>query len=163
MKMIFDLDLEKCVACGACAIACMDQNDIFPAAGDVPLRRVETAEPGLRGEGFVYLSIACLHCTDAPCVSACPSGHLEKNEQGLTVFSEEPCTSCRKCAAVCPFGVPRFGGDGKMSKCTGCALRLEHGLEPACVRICPTDALICLPKDEYKAKKPKKSLRNSVK
>ena len=57
MKMIFDLDMEKCVACGACAIACMDQNDLFPSKGDAPYRWVGTLEPELGDGRFNYLSI----------------------------------------------------------------------------------------------------------
>ena len=66
--MIIDLDMEKCVSCGACAVACMDQNDTDPLNGDVPFRSVYTLEEQV-GERIRYtnLSMACMHCADAPC------------------------------------------------------------------------------------------------
>ena len=51
------------------------------------------------------------------------------------------CIGCHSCSIACPFGVPRFGADGTMQKCDLCSERLEDGLEPACVRVCPTKAL----------------------
>ncbi len=161
MKMIFDLDAEKCVACGACAIACMDQNDTDIEAGQQPNRWVGTLEPGLNRGHFSYLSLSCMHCTDAPCIPACPVCCIKKDEKGLTVYDNSLCIGCRSCAMACPYGAPHYGADGKMSKCGGCAVRMQYGYEPACVRVCPTGALICLPEDEYEAKKPKKSLRDN--
>lgn len=163
MKMIFDLDMDKCVACGACAIACMDQNDTAVDCGEVPNRWVGTLEPVL-GEGkFGYLSVSCMHCADAPCIPACPVCCISKDENGLTVFDNTLCIGCRSCAMACPYGAPHYGDDGKMSKCGGCAQRIKYGYMPACVRVCPTGALICVPEDEYEAKKPKNSLRESNK
>jgi len=159
MKMIFDLDKEKCVACGACAIACMDQNDTDLEAGQQPKRWVGVLEPALNCGRFNYLSISCMHCDDAPCIPACPVCCIKKDENGLTVFDNSLCIGCRSCAMACPYGAPHYGKDGKMSKCDGCAERQKHGLQPACVRICPTGALVCIPEDEYEAKKPRKSLR----
>lgn len=161
MKMIFDLDTEKCVACGACAIACMDQNDTDIEAGQQPNRWVGTLEPSLNGGHFNYLSLSCMHCTDAPCIPACPVCCIKKDENGLTVYDNSLCIGCRSCAMACPYGAPHYGADGKMSKCGGCAVRMQYGYEPACVRVCPTGALICLPENEYEAKKPKKSLRDN--
>ena len=159
MKMIFDLDMDKCVACGACVIACMDQNDTEPEKGDIPHRWVGTLEPSLGDGKFNYLSISCMHCTDAPCISACPVCCIKKDENGLTVYDNTICIGCRSCAMACPYGAPNYGLDGKMNKCVGCAERVKYGYEPACVRTCPTGALICLPEDEYESSKPIKSMR----
>ena len=163
MKMIFDLDMDKCVACGACAIACMDQNDTAVDCGEVPYRWVGSLEPALGGGKFSHLSISCMHCTDAPCIPACPVRCISKDEQGFTVYDSSLCIGCRSCAMACPYGAPHYGPDGKMSKCVGCAMRVKYGYEPACVRTCPTKALICVPEEEYEAKKPRRSLRDSTK
>jgi Fe-S-cluster-containing dehydrogenase component len=56
--------------------------------------------------------------------------------------NSELCIGCHSCSIACPFGVPRFGQDGTMQKCDLCSVRLENGLEPACVRACPTKALL---------------------
>ena len=79
MKYVFVLDESKCVACGACAVACMDQNDIDVAAGDTPFRTVYMGEKGsMSAPKFSFLSIACMHCADAPCITGCPTGCLKK-------------------------------------------------------------------------------------
>ena len=113
MGIMLDLDLKKCTACGACAIACMDQNDIDTEKGIRPFRTVfDWEKRGCGGNAeYVHISIACMHCTDAPC------------------------------AMACPFGIPAFNEEGRMQKCDGCAVRVRHGLEPACVKVCPSRAL----------------------
>lgn len=141
-QRMFIFDAEKCIACGACSVACMDQNDIDPAE-QVPFRHIHRLE---REESdrtvFMELSMACMHCTDAPCVAACPTGCLRKDkETGLTVYDNSVCIGCHSCLMACPFGAPSFTRLGKMVKCDGCIERQRHGLEPACVRVCPFDAL----------------------
>ena len=92
MKILFDFDKKKCSACGACAIACMDQNDLDPEAGQQPYRKVYNYESG---QELVSMSIACLHCPDAPCVTACPVGVLYKDkETGLTLYDNQNCIGC---------------------------------------------------------------------
>ena len=150
MKYIFNLDFNKCVACGACAVACMDQNDISLKDGDKPYRSVAAVEhPESPQREIVCVSLGCMHCAGAPCVTACPVGCLRKNEMGLTEYDNSACVGCHSCAMACPFGAPTFPASGKMEKCNGCQVRLEHGLEPACVRVCPTGALTCIPEEEY--------------
>jgi len=147
MKLLFDFDTDKCSACGACAVACMDQNDIDTAHGQRPYRRICQYESG---GVFASLSMACLHCPDAPCIAACPAGCLWKDAAtGLTRYDNSGCIGCRACAAACPYDAPSFrpegpGGDRvRMEKCHGCLERIEAGLQPACVRACPTGALTC--------------------
>lgn len=146
MKLLFEFDEKKCSACGACAVACMDQNDVDVEVGQQPYRKVFQYENG--GER-VYISVACLHCPDAPCVTACPANCLSKDpETGLTRYDTAHCVGCHSCAMACPYGAPSFRrvGDGKhprekMEKCHGCAERVKAGLTPACVHSCPTGAL----------------------
>jgi len=138
-KKIFSIDLNRCTGCYACAVACMDQNDLLPDSADSMWRGIES----LSGNGRIqYVSIACMHCEDAPCLAACPTGAVFKSAGTNLVESDKSkCIGCHCCVAVCPFGAPKFGADGKMEKCSGCAIRVENGLLPACVRICPTRAL----------------------
>lgn len=149
-QMMFEFNAAMCVSCGACTVACMDQNDIDPNS-QAPFRHVQTIEKN-KNEKVVFsnISMACMHCSDAPCIEACPTGCLRKDpDTGLTVYDNNKCIGCHSCAMACPFGAPAFTVQGKMTKCGGCAVRLENGLEPACVRVCPFDALKLVPaKDE---------------
>lgn len=145
MKLLFEFDPKKCSACGACAVACMDQNDINAEEKQRPYRKVYSYE--MDGE-FASVSIACLHCPDAPCVDACPAGCLYKDpETGLTAFDTTNCIGCHSCAMACPFGAPSFrkkAADPRretMEKCHGCIERVRNGKKPACVHTCPTGAL----------------------
>ena len=72
MKRYLYFDSEKCSACGACALACMDQNDIDIPAGEQPFRHTFTLE-GKTGDLHFY-SVSCMHCADAPCVMGCQIG-----------------------------------------------------------------------------------------
>ncbi len=155
MKMIFDLDMDRCCACGACAVACMDQNDI-EITEEHPLRKVFAMEGT---NGHAYISMACMHCEDAPCIVACPVGCLSKDERGLTVYDSTSCIGCHSCAMACPFGAPTYNRFGKMQKCDGCAERLSHGLEPACVRTCSLGALKVYTEEEYAKVHTERSLR----
>ena len=150
MKLYLDLDMEKCSACGACAVACMDQNDIDPTR-QAPFRNVYCLDQkDAQSVKPQYASLSCMHCKDAPCILACPSGCLRKDPvTGFTVYDNQNCIGCHSCAMACPFGVPSFNAQGQMEKCDGCSVRIAHGMEPACVRVCPTGALRLCREEDY--------------
>lgn len=161
MGKVIDLDIHKCSACGACAVACMDQNDFDVKPGSSPFRVVCDLEN--EGGSYRYYSIACFHCDDAPCITACPCNCLKKDEEtGFTVYDNMNCIGCHSCAMACPFGAPCYGGDGKMIKCDGCVTRVKCGLEPACVRNCPTGALRILEEQELKTVRINCSLKKMM-
>jgi len=142
-KRIFDIDLDRCVGCYACVVACMDQNDIIPGivpdSTDFMWRDVTSLSVKAK---IQYVSLACMHCDDAPCATACPTGAVFRDAESCFVETDKSkCIGCHSCVMACPFGAPKFDIDGKMEKCTGCAIRVENGLIPACVRICPARAL----------------------
>ena len=143
MRIVFNLDMAKCSACGACAIACMDQNDIDIKNGQPPLRYViDYEDKEDRDMKYTFASISCMHCEDAACVKACPTACIVKDvSTGLTVYDNTKCIACHSCALACPYGVPSFGTDGRMQKCDGCIERIIHGLDPSCCRACPVGAL----------------------
>lgn len=161
MGKVIDLDVHKCTACGACAVACMDQNDLNVSEGESPFRIVCDLED--ENGRYEYYSIACFHCDDAPCIRACPCNCLSKDEEtGFTVYDSTNCIGCHSCAMACPFGAPSYGTDGKMIKCDGCAERVKQGLEPACVRNCTTGALTITDEQELKDRKIKCSLKKMM-
>ncbi len=151
MAKKIELDISKCCACGACSVACMDQNDIDLSTGVRPFRTVFRQEID-RGREIQYYSVACMHCTDAPCVVACPSGCLYKDkETGFTLYDDTYCIGCHSCSMACPFGAPTFGHENKMSKCDGCIDRQKAGLPPACVEACTFGALKLVDADDIAA------------
>jgi anaerobic dimethyl sulfoxide reductase subunit B (iron-sulfur subunit) len=143
MEKAIYLDIDLCVGCGACTVACMDQNDIYPEKGQPALRRIYKIEEGEFPDArILYIPAGCMHCEDSPCVVACPTGAAGKDERtGAVRVDKELCIGCHSCALACPFGVPRYDLDEKMQKCQLCVERVEAGLEPACVRVCPVGAL----------------------
>jgi formate dehydrogenase iron-sulfur subunit len=86
----------------------------------------------------------CMHCTDAGCLRACPApGAIVQYTNGIVDFHEENCIGCGYCITGCPFDIPRLSRkDGKVYKCTLCSDRVAVGLEPACVKTCPTGAIV---------------------
>lgn len=145
-------DIDRCVGCYTCQVACKQENNIAPHNLEDALkqtspvwRRVIEIEQGEYGkESINYISLSCVHCSDAPCVIACPTGALSKNkEDGRVLVDQDKCIGCRMCLQVCPFGIPQFGENDLMEKCTLCLEGMKNdGLdEPACVAACPSKAL----------------------
>lgn len=133
-------DKERCTGCLACVVACLEEH--HEVLGDAPLSpRIHEKRTSPRTGMVCYTTRSCLHCADAPCLSACPAGALVRDELGFVRPVRENCVGCRQCARACPHGVPRFDGEGKLVKCDGCADRVARGLEPACVRVCAPGAL----------------------
>lgn len=140
----FLLDLNRCVGCGACVLACRIENDLPEG---VAWRRILTLNLRRAGSGPTYhFSLACHHCDDPPCARGCPSGALTKRPDGIVFLNEDLCLGCRYCEMACPFGAPAFDSVAKvMTKCHLCAPRQARGLPPACTQACPTGALRCAP------------------
>jgi formate dehydrogenase iron-sulfur subunit len=86
----------------------------------------------------------CMHCAEPGCLKACPSpGAIVQYANGIVDFNSEHCIGCGYCVAGCPFDIPRISKkDNKAYKCTLCSDRVFHGLEPACVKSCPTSAIM---------------------
>lgn len=136
--MKLKLDVDRCCACGACVVACMDQNDIDTKIMS-PYRRIAEYQ---NHDKDMFISVSCMHCDDAPCIQGCPVGCLRKDpETQLTIYDNEHCIGCHSCSMACPVGAPSFNSDNKMVKCDGCLARLQNGMKPSCVLVCPTNAL----------------------
>lgn len=136
----FTLDLARCVGCGACVLACRTENQLPKGVSWRRILQVNRSRIG--GGPTFHLSVACHHCANPPCVEACPSAALEKQQDGIVLLLSERCIGCRYCEMACPFGAPAFDPAGKvMTKCHFCHHRIADGLHPACVEACPTGAL----------------------
>ena len=155
------IDLDTCVGCHACAVACKQWNtggyhapltDLDPygaGASGVWLNRVHGFEAGEGAAGrTVYFPKSCLHCADAPCVTACPTGaSYKRGSDGIVLVDEDLCIGCKLCSWACPYGAREYDADaGVMKKCTLCVDRIynenlaEEDRVPACVAACPARA-----------------------
>lgn len=164
MKSYLVFDAEKCCACHACTVACMDQNDTDVVEGELAYRKAYNVEFMDSNElKCMFVSSACMHCADAPCIMGCPVGCLRKDaETGMTIYDNTNCIGCRSCGMACPFGAPRYQPNGKMEKCDGCYIRIKNGLKPACVRACAFGALKCLDEAEYQKNHSDKAFNTLV-
>lgn len=140
-QLAFSLEISRCSGCMACMVACFDQNDMHGDGSS--FRHVSRIETGAYPLVTIrYFSLACTHCGEAPCISVCPTQALSKRpDNGIVVVDRDHCIGCHTCATACPFGAPQFPEESFMRKCDFCVARVMEGLEPACVRTCPTKAL----------------------
>ena len=158
------IDVSKCIGCKACQAACMEWNDTRDVIGtnhgelDNPLDLTENSWTVMRysevetGRGLEWLirKDGCMHCADPGCLKACPApGAIVQYSNGIVDFHEENCIGCGYCITGCPFNIPRLSKkDSKVYKCTLCSDRVAAGLEPACVKTCPTGAIVFGTKDD---------------
>ena len=139
-RMKFLCDADRCIECNACVTACKNENEV---PWGINRRRVVTINDGKPGERSV--SMACMHCTDAPCAAVCPVTCFYTTEDGIVLHSKDLCIGCGYCFYACPFGAPQypkvgnFGSRGKMDKCTYCAGGAERK-PPAAPRNTPNTA-----------------------
>src|ERR1700682_3800678 len=159
-RVKFLCDADRCIECNACVTACKNEHEV---PWGINRRRVVTINDGKPGERSV--SMACMHCTDAPCAAGCPVSCFYTTADGVVLHSKDLCIGCGYCFYACPFGAPQypkvgnFGSRGKMDKCTHCAggpaadgsvgeyekygaNRLAEGKLPLCAEMCSTKSLL---------------------
>ena len=144
MKEVF-INIERCTACISCEIACAVEHyaskDLFTAVFESPkpYKRIYVE----KADGFSYPA-RCMHCTDAACIAACPTGAMNRDAETESVLvNEDKWMGCFMCAMVCPFGAISVSPEKKVAaKCDFCKTRLKEGNNPACVEACPTQALL---------------------
>jgi formate dehydrogenase iron-sulfur subunit len=162
------IDTTKCIGCKACQVACMEWNDLRDeigtnigeyqnprdlSASTWTLMRFAEVENSKGDLEWLIRKDGCMHCADPGCLKACPSpGAIVQYANGIVDFQEENCIGCGYCVTGCPFDVPRISKkDHKAYKCTLCSDRVAVGLEPACIKACPTGALVFGTKEDMQA------------
>ncbi len=161
------IDTSTCIGCKACEVACQEWNDLrtvtthqlgsyqtMPTLSPEFWNLIRFNELEVDG-GLAWLmrKDQCMHCADPGCLRACPApGAIVQFENGIVDVNPEQCIGCGLCETGCPFDIPRFSAKtGKMAKCTLCVDRVTVGLEPACIKACPTGCLQFGTKDEMVA------------
>ena len=133
------VDTRRCVGCSACVFACMSENNVPEGySRDWIVREVQGVFPNLNAE---IRSERCNHCENAPCVNACPTNASHIAEGGIVIVQRNMCTGCKACIAACPYDARYVHPEGHVEKCTFCHHRTTNGIDPACVSVCPTNAL----------------------
>ena len=134
-------DLNKCVGCLSCVVACKSENDVpigkfwdtVVRVGPTP--RYEGAQPP--DVDMYFLPLGCQHCAEAPCVGVCPTGASFKNDNGVVEIDAETCIGCGLCVSACPYGARYVNEEiGTAQKCTLCVQKTDRGELPQCVAQC---------------------------
>ncbi|MHB1488168.1 MAG: 4Fe-4S dicluster domain-containing protein, partial [Acidimicrobiales bacterium] len=135
------LDQTRCIGCHACTTACKSENNVPLGVTRTYVKSVDVGTfPQVRR---AFQVTRCNQCEDAPCVAACPTKAMYRRPDGIVDFDKRICIGCKACIAACPYDAIFINPeDHSAEKCNFCAHRLEVGLEPACVTVCPTEAIL---------------------
>ena len=135
------IDHDKCIGCHACTVACKSENEV-PLS--VTRTYVKAVDVGTFPQVRRALQVTrCNQCEDAPCVTACPTSAMFRRPDGIVDFNKSACIGCKACMAACPYDAIFINPeDHSAEKCNFCAHRIDMGLEPACVVVCPVEAII---------------------
>jgi formate dehydrogenase beta subunit len=152
------VDTTTCIGCKACEVACLEWNGLSfsdttfqnsyqtmpeTAWNFWNLIKFDEYEPEDGGLMLLMRKDQCMHCEEPGCLIACPAdGAIVQYANGIVDFNQDQCIGCGYCITGCPFNVPKFSPESrKVFKCTLCSDRVSEGLEPACIKACPTGCL----------------------
>ena len=130
MSKVLYIDINRCIYCRSCEVACEREHDGHSYMSVVLLNNRHA------------VPMNCRHCEKHPCLVVCPTDAITREENGPVIISTMKCIGCRLCAMVCPFGILTFDVLSRvMRKCDLCIHRLNEGKRPACVTTCSARAL----------------------
>jgi formate dehydrogenase iron-sulfur subunit len=152
------IDTTTCIGCKACEVACLEWNgygftqtsfnNSYQTMPDTAwnywnLIRFNEHEHPEHGLMLLMRKDQCMHCEEPGCLEACPADSaIVQYANGIVDFQEDHCIGCGYCMTGCPFNIPKFSPTArKVFKCTLCVDRVSQGLEPACIKTCPTGCL----------------------
>ncbi len=137
--MVFDLD--GCLGCKSCMIACKQENNV-----DIGIywNKIRTVGPNGKYPDLemYYMPELCQECENPPCVEVCPTGASYKRKDGITLIENDKCIGCESCIDACPYGARSMNSENIAVKCNLCAQKIDGGEKPACVDICPAKCRI---------------------
>ena len=139
-RLGFLLDSESCIGCHACTVACKSEHDVPLGVNRTWVKYIETGTFPNVSRHFSVMR--CNHCDDAPCMAICPTSALFRAANGVVDFDDGNCIGCKACMNACPYDAIYLNPETHTAhKCNFCNHRLEVGLEPSCVIVCPTEAI----------------------
>jgi Fe-S-cluster-containing dehydrogenase component/formate-dependent nitrite reductase membrane component NrfD len=141
MNYGFVIDNRKCIGCHACSTACKSENEV-PLG--VYRTWVKYTEKGVFPDTRRYFQVnRCNHCANPPCVHICPVTAMYQRQDGIVEFDPGRCIGCKACMQACPYDAIYVDPNSHTAaKCHYCAHRVDVGLEPACVVVCPEHAIL---------------------
>lgn len=137
----FLIDQSKCIGCHACSTACKSENQVPLGVYRTWVKYTETGTyPDVRRR---FQVTRCNHCANPPCVRICPVSAMYQRTDGIVEFDPSICIGCKSCMQACPYDSIYLDPEtNTAAKCHFCAHRLDVGLEPACVVVCPEHAIL---------------------
>ncbi len=147
MNYGFIIDNRKCIGCHACTVACKTENHVPLGVNRTWVKYVEKGQfPDIRRH---FQVTRCNHCQNPPCVEICPVSAMFQRRDGIVDFDSDACIGCKACMQACPYDAIYIDPERHTAaKCNYCAHRTEVGLEPACVTVCPEQAIVAGDLDE---------------
>ena len=141
MRYGFVIDHNRCIGCHACTVACKEEHSVPVGVFRTWVKYIEKGEFPNVSRHFGVMR--CNHCEAAPCVEICPTVALFRRDDGIVDFDSSRCIGCKSCMQACPYDALYLDPESHTAaKCNFCAHRIELNLEPACVVVCPTRAII---------------------
>lgn len=139
-RLGFVLDSGTCIGCHACTVACKSEHDVPLGVNRTWVKYVETGSFPDTDRSFSVMR--CNHCQDAPCMDICPTSALHRADNGVVDFNDADCIGCKGCINACPYDAIYINpATSTAHKCNFCNHRVTEGLAPACVIVCPTQAI----------------------
>jgi Fe-S-cluster-containing dehydrogenase component/formate-dependent nitrite reductase membrane component NrfD len=141
MRYGFVIDQDRCIGCHACTVACKEEHQVPIGVFRTWVKYVEKGQFPHTSRHFGVMR--CNHCDDSPCTVICPTNALYRRSDGIVDFDNQRCIGCKACMQACPYDALYIDPNSNTAaKCNFCAHRVEKSLEPACVIVCPTQAIL---------------------
>ena len=151
MRYGFVLDQDQCIGCHACTVACKEENEVPVGVFRTWVKCIEKGQFPHTGRHFGVMR--CNHCDAAPCIEICPTAALFRRANGIVDFNGNRCIGCKSCMQACPYDALYIDPNtNTAAKCNFCAHRVEANLKPACVIVCPTQAIVAGDLDDRNSK-----------